>query len=168
MNTYKITIVSPSNSWFSPYVQDIADFCQKNGHIFTLVNHHKDVVDQDIVFYLSYTNIVSKDTLSHNKHNIVVHASDLPKGKGWSPFVWSILNGDNDIVLSLFEANEKVDDGDIYIKSHVLLDGYELIDDIRLKIGSAIVKICCDFIEDKDNYVKNKKAQDVWGGKYLF
>ena len=24
-------------------------------------------------------------------HNIVIHANDLPRGKGWSPLTWQVL-----------------------------------------------------------------------------
>ena len=47
----------------------------------------------DVCFYLSYEKIVTKKTLEKYKNNLVVHASDLPKGKGWSPMSWQISRG---------------------------------------------------------------------------
>ena len=44
-------------------------------------------------FYLSYEKIVEKKVLKKFKNNLVIHASDLPKGKGWSPLSWQILKG---------------------------------------------------------------------------
>ena len=45
----------------------------------------------DILFILSYHKILSKNILKNNKHNIVIHASNLPKGKGFAPFFHQIL-----------------------------------------------------------------------------
>ncbi|WP_239056372.1 hypothetical protein [Helicobacter apodemus] len=35
-----------------------------------------------LVFILSYHKILSSDFLQQHKHNLVIHASNLPKGKG--------------------------------------------------------------------------------------
>ena len=48
-----------------------------------------------------------------NKNNIVVHASDLPKGRGFSPMSWQILEGKNKIKLSekiLFAVEDKLNE----------------------------------------------------------
>ena len=58
----------------------------------------------DIVFYLSCGQIAPVDMLSRNKHNLVVHESALPDGKGWSPLTWQIIEGKNEIPITLFEA----------------------------------------------------------------
>lgn len=47
----------------------------------------------DIVFILSYHRIIDTQYLAKHKHNIVIHASDLPQGKGWAPMFWQILEG---------------------------------------------------------------------------
>jgi len=52
-----------------------------------------------IVFILGYHKIIKKEYLKNNKYNIVVHESDLPKGKGWVPLFWQILEGKNEIVF---------------------------------------------------------------------
>ena len=49
--------------------------------------------------------------LALHKNNLVIHASDLPQGKGWSPMPWQIAEGRNDIVFTLFEAVAGVDAG---------------------------------------------------------
>ncbi|EOB2070111.1 formyltransferase family protein [Campylobacter coli] len=54
--------------------------------------------------------------LKNNTHNIVIHASNLPQGKGWSPFFHQVIEGKNEITFSLFEADDKVDNGDIYLQ----------------------------------------------------
>jgi len=64
------------------------------------VHNANELLTGEFCFYLSYGKIVSKDMLSRFKHNLVVHESDLPQGKGWSPLTWQILEGKNRIPVT--------------------------------------------------------------------
>jgi methionyl-tRNA formyltransferase len=48
--------------------------------------------------------------------SLVLHASDLPAGRGWSPHIWAITNGAESVTLSLLEAEDQVDSGRIWKK----------------------------------------------------
>ena len=89
----------------------------------------------DILILVSCTEIIK----SHDyKHAYVIHESDLPNGRGWSPLAWQILEGKNKIVVSLIELAEKVDSGAICKQETLHLDGTELANEIHEK--SALVK----------------------------
>ena len=47
----------------------------------------------DLCICLSYSKLLSEKDLSKFKNVLVVHESELPKGKGWSPLSWQILEG---------------------------------------------------------------------------
>tara|TARA_B100000787_G_scaffold130602_1_gene99505 strand:+ start:4803 stop:5240 length:438 start_codon:yes stop_codon:yes gene_type:complete len=47
---------------------------------------------------------------------LVVHESNLPKGRGYSPLIKQLLNGKTKIVTTLFECSKDIDQGQIYIK----------------------------------------------------
>ena len=68
-----------------------------------------------LVFILSYFNLIENKFLIRNAHNLVVHESDLPRGRGWSPFFWQILEGKYEIPVVLFEAGKGIDDAGIYL-----------------------------------------------------
>ena len=68
------------------------------------------------MFLFELRKYCKKKILKKFRNNLVVHASDLPNGKGWSPLTWQILNGKKKIHISLIEAEEKVDSGKIYMK----------------------------------------------------
>ena len=68
----------------------------------------------DVAFYLSFGQTVPVVILSRNNHYLVVHESALPHGKGWSPLTCQILEGKNEIPITLFEAEELVDSGKIF------------------------------------------------------
>ena len=51
------------------------------GHSCLWVNNANDLDGGDLCFYLSYSQIVSQESLAKFRNNLVVHASDLPKGR---------------------------------------------------------------------------------------
>lgn len=116
-----------------------------------LIYKEEDISEGDILFILSFYKLVAPKFLELNKHNIVVHASKLPQGKGWSPATWQILEGKNNIPLTLFEAVEKVDAGDIYDVSEVVLDGTELINEWQEMMGRKILEMAGKFINQYPN-----------------
>jgi len=158
----KIAILTSSNQWFIPYAREIKSKL-KNSILFF---NHEEIKDRfDVIFILSYHKIIPLETLSNNKHNIVVHASNLPSGKGWAPMFWQILEGKNKISFSMFEISKGVDDGDIYMKKELLLTGYELHDELRKKQANFIEKMCLDFCSNYSKYfipVKQKGKESFY------
>ena len=95
-------------------------WAEKNkNHQISIVHSKKELISGDILFLISCSDIISKLERGRFKKTLVVHASDLPHGRGWSPHVWEIINGATDITLSLLEAEDKVDTGDIWKKISV-------------------------------------------------
>lgn len=139
----KVAILTSPNQWFVSYAKILKNKI-KNSKVFFC---HKELTESyDVVFILSYHKLIPIERLANNKHNIVIHASDLPKGKGWAPMFWQILEGKNNIVFSMFEASDGIDNGDIYMKKTLVLDGSELNDELRKKQANFIIKMCHDFL----------------------
>ena len=147
----KITILTDKTSWMNKYDLILAQEFKKLGHSVKIVHSKNKLVKGDIALFLSCFEIVGEEYLRLNKNNIVVHASDLPKGKGWSPTSWQILEGKNEIPLTLFEAVKEMDAGDYYIKDKVVLNGTELIDDWQEKLGKKIIEMCLTFVKSYPN-----------------
>lgn len=138
-------LVDNPNSWIIPYSVQLRDKIMELGHRSELVYSQDHVKKGDILCLLSCENIFKKLTL--NKHNLVVHESALPKGKGWSPLTWQILEGATKIPVTLFEAVESVDAGIIYGQLNIELDGTELIDEIRKKQAEITFQLVLNFIK---------------------
>jgi methionyl-tRNA formyltransferase len=113
-----------------------------------LVHDADEAPPGDILFLLSYWSIVPESTLRKHTHNLVVHASDLPKGKGWSPVTWQILEGCNEIPFCLFEAVDSVDAGPVFLRDVMVLQGHELLDDIRRRQAAKSIEMCTRFTAD--------------------
>ncbi len=147
-----ISILTDSTSWMNKYNSILKDELEKLGHKVNITSSKNKIGGGgDIAFFLSCFEIVGEDILRLSKHNIVVHASDLPQGKGWSPMSWQILEGKDEIPITLFETDSSADSGDFYLKDKILLDGTELVDEWQEKLGKVIIKICLDYINNYAN-----------------
>lgn len=145
----KIAILTSPNQWFIPYAEEL------NSKITTseLYFNHEDMIENyDIVFILSYHKIIKQKYLEKNKHNIVVHASDLPRGKGWAPLFWQVLEDKNTIPFTMFEASSGVDNGDIYMQKDLTLTGYELNTELREKQAKHTIDMCLEFLNNYDKF----------------
>ena len=145
----KIAILTSSNQWFVEYTKNLINKIDNSQLFF---NHTEIDATFDIVFILSYHNIIEEKYLKPHKHNIVIHASALPLGKGWAPMFWQILEGKNQIPFSMFEASSGVDNGDIYMQKSLQLSGYELNDKLREKQANFTIDMCLDFINNYEKY----------------
>jgi len=145
----KIAILTSPNQWFIPYAKELQKKI-KNSYLF--FNHEEMKDTFDTVFILSYHKLIPFEQLSNNLHNIVIHASDLPNGKGWAPMFWQILEGKDKIIFSMFEANDSVDNGAIYMKKELSLTGYELNNELREKQAKFIIDMCLEFYNNYNDY----------------
>jgi methionyl-tRNA formyltransferase len=156
-NIKNIAILTTENSTFKKYVNFFNNKLKKRGYISNIFYDHLNIPeDQDVVFILSYFKLIKEEYLKKHKHNIVVHGSDLPKGKGWSPIIWQIIEGKNKIPMTLFEAVPEMDAGDYYIKDYINFEGHELSKEIRKKQAEKTIEMCLKFLENY-NQLKLKK-----------
>lgn len=142
-----IAILSDRASWINEYICELLLDWLAAGHRVLWVYDKEDLRPGDFCFYLSCGQIVPTNILSLYRHNLVVHESDLPRGKGWSPLTWQILEGKNRIPATLFEAAEEVDNGVIYAQEWLEFEGHELIDELREKQAKATIKLCKRFVD---------------------
>ncbi len=156
-NNFKnIAILTSQTSWFVPYAKKLKNKIPNNYNVEIFFEHKKIPSKYEVVFILSYFKIIEKEYLEKHKHNIVLHESNLPKGKGWSPLFWQILNGKNKIPIVLFEANKDIDAGKIYLKDYIKLKGHELNKEIRKLQAQKQIDMCLKFL---NTYNKIKPKQ---------
>ena len=75
-----------------------------------------------IIFFIFWSKKISENIFSKFLC-IQFHSSDLPKFRGGSPIQNQILNNVYKTKLSAFKINQKIDDGDICLKSNISLYG---------------------------------------------
>lgn len=87
----------------------------------------------DILFLISCTKKVDREIRGRYSKVLVLHESALPIGRGWSPLAWQILQGHNLIPITMLEAADEIDAGDIVKRDFICLEGHELNDEINEK-----------------------------------
>lgn len=155
---HDITIVTPYESWFVTFARKLQYQLEQDGFDVFFTNSHKQVPVSQIVFYLSYSNLVPQNVLNQATSNIVVHASDLPKGKGWSPWVWEMVEGHNELTLTLFELTQELDAGPYYAKEKLQFEGHELLDEIRYNLAHKIIHMCSQYAHGQYGFQPIKQS----------
>ena len=145
-----VAILTSPDQWFVPYAESLANDL---GRVPIYYRHEDLDRDFDILLILSYHRLLPCNVRSKNAFNVVIHESDLPAGKGWAPLFWQILAGQNEITFTMFEASDGVDDGIVYMKRKLILNGTELNAEIRAKQANLIIEMCQDFIIATESYL---------------
>lgn len=100
-------------------------------HDAELITSISDASGGDILFLISCSEKVFEADRSKYIKTLVLHASDLPSGRGWSPHVWDISEGSDHITLSLLEAEDVIDSGKIWKKLRIDVPKHALWDEIN-------------------------------------
>lgn len=157
MNT--CVVIDNPRSWFVPFGRKLVEFFSTLGPSALLESAGDIPTGNEIAFLLSCEKKIPAALLARSRHNIVVHASDLPRGKGMSPLTWQILEGKNVIPISLFEAVEAIDAGPIYLKDSVCFSGTELLGEMQAALGAKILDMCQRFVREYPAIINRAQPQ---------
>lgn len=114
---------------------------QQGVHKVELVRRKSELSGGDILFLISCSEIVGPTDRSAYRATLVLHASDLPRGRGWSPHIWQLIEGADEIILSLLEAEDKVDSGRIWKKLKFSVPKHALWDEINERLFEAEIEL---------------------------
>lgn len=137
-------LVDNKDSWYLPFAKILKERLVNKVDSVSVIHLHSEVEEGDVLCLVSCEKIFKN--LGLNKSNIVVHESSLPKGKGWSPLSWQVLEGENEIPVTLFEAHENIDSGQIYLQEFIKLDGTELLEELKTKQGELTNKLIEEYV----------------------
>jgi methionyl-tRNA formyltransferase len=148
-----INIVTDNKkSWFYSKVIRLAKRIRALSHRVKILSDAAKLPSRsDITFFLSYENYIPRKVRYQSRHNIVIHASDLPRGRGMSPATWQIVAGQKTIPVTLFEVADGFDSGDFYLKDKFHLDGTELIEEWREKLYLCMERMILKFVNNINN-----------------
>ncbi len=122
----------PVHAWLDRWAK-----ANESRHEIELVNRKQMLRGGDLLLLVSCSEIIRREDREKYGKCLVIHASDLPKGRGWSPHIWQILAGSRRVTVSLLEAEDKVDSGDIWHKLEVDIPRHFLYADINQAIFDA-------------------------------
>ena len=125
-----------------------------------LVNYRNEIQSGDILFLISCTEFINKEIRNKFQKTLLIHESDLPEGRGWSPLQWIIVEGNNTVPLTLLEAVDKIDAGPIWIKRFVNLEGHELVDEITTKVFSEKLNLMDFAVKNFNSVIPYQQTED--------
>ncbi|MES2510097.1 MAG: UDP-glucuronic acid dehydrogenase [Pseudomonadota bacterium] len=137
----KISILcSDSAHPIYPYLVEWAR-CQGGGHQVDIAARKAELAGGDILFLISCHELIREDIRSLYKATLVIHASDLPLGRGWSPHIWQVLEKKQLIKVTLLEAADALDSGAIWAQDEFRLEGHETFDEINTALFAAELRL---------------------------
>lgn len=142
-----VLVTDNPNSWAVQSNLALVADLRALGCTVELVHDIAEAPPADIAIYLNCLRIVPAEQRARFGLNLVVHASDLPKGRGWSPLTWQILEGKDRVVVTLFEAVEELDAGQIYLQHELSFEGHELVDELREQLDAATRALVLRFVQ---------------------
>jgi methionyl-tRNA formyltransferase len=143
-----ISVVVDNPSWITPYAERLVEEICRAGDDASLIHEYSEVRAGAVAYYLGCIRIAPPDVLARNRRNLVVHESDLPKGRGFSPLTWQILEGEKRIPICLLEAARDVDAGSVIYREWIDYAGHELIDELREEVGNQTIMLCRRFLAE--------------------
>ena len=150
-------LIDPNNNWIEKSIKKRFSKNTKK-YIYLVSKNKKRFFNFDILFILGYTRFLSSNFLRKNSLNLVVHESDLPKGRGLAPVQWQLLKDKKRLPIKLFKVNQKIDTGDIYEHDYFFIKKSDLDNEIRFKQALATIKIIENFLR-KYPRVKSSKQK---------
>jgi methionyl-tRNA formyltransferase len=154
-----VVILTDANSWLNNYVKRFEEVVKKAGYSLQWETEPQNIRGASFCFLLGYTKTLSNEFLQSTCEFLVVHESDLPHGRGWSPLTWQVLEGKTSIPVTLIEAKLPVDTGAILAQTYINLSGTELVDDLRNLQGQATINLVEKFLKNPFRLKENARLQ---------
>jgi len=125
-------------------------------------------IKPDLIVVVAYGQIIPESIIYLPHHNSInLHFSLLPKYRGASPVQWALLKGEEKTGITIFQLNEKMDEGDILSQEEVkILPGekaFELEDRLAEMGAELLVRTVSQI--DKIEPVKQDHSQATYAPK---
>lgn len=143
----RVSVVVDNDSWILPHAEELVRLLADGGDDARRCRTHEDITQGAVAFYLGCIHITPPEVIARNRRNLVVHESDLPRGRGFSPLTWQVLEGRNTIPICLIEAVADVDAGPVIYRDSLTFEGHELIGEMRDQLGRMTVSLCRRFMD---------------------
>lgn len=123
-----------------------------------------------LLISINYKFILSKEVLNLVGTAINIHGSLLPKYRGRTPHVWSIINGEKNSGITCHLIDEGVDTGDIITQIEIPIlqedTGYSLLKKFEEKYPEILIK-SLEKIKMKCNLIKQDETKASYFGKRI-
>ncbi len=157
--------------------KEIVDFCIKknipyfignprNGNAVEFIKNYST----DVILSINYLYIINSDIIRlPQKYSINFHGSLLPKYRGRTPHVWSIINNEKETGITAHRITEECDKGEIVhqVKIPILPDttGGNILEQF-INLYPVIIQKVISMIENEQVvFVEQDETKATWFGK---
>lgn len=137
-------------------------------HITEATKESLTQLKKETIIFAGYKPLVPHDVIANN-NCINVHYSLLPKYRGLHATVWTILNDEDYIGLTIHQMTDFIDDGPIIhqykIKNDRIQNCMEYMELLNAYIAENLGEIVRDYLDGKILLQKNDKSKATWVGK---
>lgn len=140
-----------------PFLREWQRAVSGKAHV-RVVHSRDDAGSGDFLFLVSCQQFIAADIRTRFRHALVLHASALPHGRGMSPHIWQILEGRTSLTVSLINAEDEIDTGDIWAQQCVAIPANALHDEIHAVLFEAEIALMTWAIEHCDSCVPSKQS----------
>jgi len=127
-------------------------------------------IKPDIGIVSGWYTLLDAKALSYVKKGLWgIHNSLLPKYRGCSPLVWSIINGDLSVGCSVFKISEGMDDGEI--AHQVIVDNtsdddiHSILNKIENKLILELPNVWQTLLSGKGNFISQVESEATYCGQ---
>ena len=118
-------------------------------------------IEVDIIASINYLFLIEKDIIHHSKQiTFNIHGSLLPKYRGRTPHVWSIINNEEETGITAHVIDEGCDKGDIISQTKIKIDKFHTGNDILNKYKILYYNLVKEVIEKVKSEQLELKKQD--------
>ncbi len=155
--------------WEPPYFADIRRLALERGHEFNearFVGQPKwdsfwEDSSVDLIIMVSWRYLVPACVYGRSRQGAYVfHDSLLPKYRGFAPTVWAIRNGERETGVTLFQAVDDVDAGDIVDQRSVVIGASDAVADVMERVSQIYLDMIRDYFASLLSGNVKKKPQN--------
>ena len=118
-------------------------------------------LDADLIITCAYGQILSQEIIDLFKFGVLnIHSSLLPKYRGASPIIASLLNGDEVTGVTIMQTSIGMDEGDILLSEEVKIEKEDNSISLTEKISEAGARCICEVVNNIELYFSKKTTQN--------
>ena len=134
------------------------------------ITYYQHLVNEkqiDFLVSVNYRYIIAKDIFSIPNYSINIHGSLLPKYRGRTPHVWSIINGEEYSGVTCHLIDEGVDTGNIIEQKRVKIEpddtGYSLLVKYQLLYPDILLSSLRKLEDNEPSVIQNESMASYYG-----
>lgn len=171
LNFNVVFVLTDSNS------QGILTLCEENKIPYFKGNPRNSkgydfikTIEVDIIVSINYLFLIEKDIIQHSKQlTFNIHGSLLPKYRGRTPHVWSIINNEKETGITAHVIDEGCDTGDIISQIKIPINeietGAEILNKFKLEYYNLILGVFKKLNSGKLEFIKQDEQLATYFGK---